>query len=217
MQYTQRDKTLALAGVFQAARLVQQIARSGMVDQEVFTASINSVLKIDAASPEDVYDGAQNLSHGCKVLLAQLGSSDSRPDNKPRDIEVTKYVISILVLERKLAKRPDLMQKIAAGVEKAAAQAEHFSSTHDNVIANLADIYSETVSTLKPRVMVNGEHNHLANQDNANKIRALLLAAIRSAVLWRQCGGSRWQILLSRNSFTTAAQQILDSSTPTLH
>lgn len=215
MQYSNYDKTLALAGIFQAARLVQQIARTGMVDQDVFAASIKSVFRIDAANPEDVYGGAQNILSGCRTLLNQLGGGESRDSNQ--EIEVTKYVITIMVLERKLAKHPELLQKIGAGIEKATAQSEHFSMTHDNVIASLADVYAETISTLRPRIMVNGEHNHLSNQDNANKIRALLLAAMRSAVLWRQCGGTRWQIMFKRKTFTDEAERILKHNPRTLH
>jgi high frequency lysogenization protein len=110
-----------------------------------------------------------------------------------------------------------LLQKIANGIERAQSQAEHFSITHDNVIASLADIYSETISTLRPRVMVNGEHNHLANSDNANKIRALLLAAMRSAVLWHQNGGSRWQVMFNRKSFVQEAEKILKANPRVLH
>lgn len=217
MPYTIRDKTLALAGIFQAARLVQQVARSGMVDQEVFAASIKSVFKIDATSTEDVYSGAANVLSGCKTLVNQLGGGAANP-NKKRDIEVTKYVITIMVLERKLAAQPQLLQKIASGIERAQSQAQHFSlQTHDNVIASLANVYSETISALKPRVMVNGEHNHLANPDNANKIRALLLAAMRSAVLWHQSGGSRWQVMFNRKSFVQEAENILKANPRTLH
>jgi high frequency lysogenization protein len=217
LAYSNRDKTLALAGIFQAARLVQQIARRGMVDQEVFATSIQTIFKIDATTPEDVYGGEHNVLSGCRTLLNQLAGGDSANPDKKKDIEVTKYVINIMVLERKLMKEPELLKTITAGIEKARNQAEHFSTTHDNVIASLADVYSDTISTLRPRVMVNGEHNHLANPDNANKIRALLLAAIRSAVLWDQCGGSRWQIMFNRKAFIAEAETIVKENPRTLH
>jgi high frequency lysogenization protein len=57
--------------------------------------------------------------------------------------------------------------------------------------------------------MVSGESQHLSNPDQANKIRALLLAGMRSAVLWAQLGGSRWQILLWRRRLTQEAERIL--------
>ena len=51
------DRTLALAGLFQAARLVQQLAREGRAESTTFTASIQSLLLIDAPSTE-VYTAA---------------------------------------------------------------------------------------------------------------------------------------------------------------
>ena len=219
MQYTLRDKTIALCGIFQATRLVQQVARTGMCDQAPFEASIKSIFTLDSTSPEDVYDSSANVLFGARTLLTQLGPN--KPDNssdRAKDIEVTKYSIGVMVLERKLIKRNDLLDIITQGVDKATAQLDHFAITHDNVIANLADIYTQTISTLNPRIIVNGEHNHISNPNNANKIRALLLAAIRSAVLWRQCGGTRWQLLLNRKAVLHAAQKLVDEhSSRVLH
>lgn len=205
---------MALCGIFQAARLVQQVARTGMCDQAPFEASIKSIFKLDSATPEDVYDNSSNLLFGARTLLAQLGSN--KPANaadRAKDIEVTKYCIAVMVLERKLIKRKDLLDIITQGIDRAKAQLEHFNITHENVIANLADVYTQTISTLNPRIIVNGEHSHISNPANANKIRALLLSAIRSAVLWRQCGGTRWQLLLNRKAVLHAAQKLLDEHT----
>ncbi|WP_455196680.1 high frequency lysogenization protein HflD [Kaarinaea lacus] len=211
MQYTIRDKTIALCGIFQAARLVQQVARSGMCDQAPFETCIRSIFKLDSASPEDVYDNSSNVLLGARTLLAQLGpNKPTDAADRARDIEVTKYCIGVMVLERKLIKRKDLLDTITQGVEKANAQLEHFNITHENVIANLADVYTQTISTLNPRIIVNGEHSHISNPANANKIRALLLSAIRSAVLWRQCGGTRWQLLLNRKAVLDATKKLLD-------
>lgn len=219
MQYTLKDRTMALCGIFQAARMVQQIARTGMHEQGAFESSIKSIFTLDSATPEAAYGGIDNIVFGARVLLNQLGpKKPERSDDRSKEIEVTKYVIGIMVLERKLIKREDLLNIITRGIEKAAIQVEHFSNTHENVIANLADIYTQTVSTLQPRIMVNGEQNFVSNTNNANKIRALLLAAIRSAVLWRQCGGTRWQMLFQRKAILADTQKIIDDlSSRTLH
>lgn len=208
MKYTDRDRAIALAGIFQAANLVQQIAHTGMIDQQSLETCISSLFKVDADTPEAVFGAAANLTLGYKTLLTQLGGTNHNTD-KPRDIDITKYVISIAVLERKLAKRGDLLKKITDGIESTQLQLEHFGLTHDNVLAKLAHIYSETISTLKPRIMVNGEHQHISNPNQANKIRALLLAGIRAAVLWRQCGGTRWQLLLKRNVVLNQTKSLL--------
>ncbi|HEY9150333.1 MAG TPA: DUF489 family protein, partial [Gammaproteobacteria bacterium] len=136
--------------------------------------------------------------------------------NKP-DLELSRYAITILHLERKLGQHPQLLQRIKTGVEMALSQADYFSLVHNNVIASLAETYQQTVSTLTPRIMVQGDQNQLDNPDNANWIRALLLAAIRSAVLWRQAGGSRWKLLLSRRKMVGAAQRWLEQERGTLH
>ena len=65
-----------------------------------------------------------------------------------------------------------------------------------------------TVSTLQPRVMVNGDPARLADGAIANQIRALLLAGMRSAVLWRQCGGTRLGLLFGRRKLATLARRI---------
>jgi len=45
--------------------------------------------------------------------------------------------------------------------------------------------------------------------DVINKIRALLLAGIRSAMLWRQCGGSRWRFIFFRRKIQREAEFLL--------
>ncbi len=67
------NRTLALAGMFQSADLVRQIARQGLLDQAQFEATIQSLLKIDADSVEDVYGGLSGLKAGLQVLCGQLG------------------------------------------------------------------------------------------------------------------------------------------------
>src|SRR5690606_2701251 len=123
------------------------------------------------------------LETGLRLLTEHLGGKPPRTD-----LQVAKYVVAVLHLEGKLTKKVDLMRRLGEGIDRARIQAGHFSITHENVLASLADLYVETVSTLRPRIIVGGEHGHLTNPANANKVRALLLAAMRSAVLWRQSG-----------------------------
>ena len=199
------DRTLALAGIIQASHLVQQIAKRGTVsDSEAFETSIASIFKLDAESTEAVYGGGKGVSTGLKLLRAQLSNQSAT-----RDLELTKYVVSVMHLERQLAKQRDMLGRIAEGIEKARTQAGYFSALHANVIANLAGIYSDTISTLTPRIIVNGEQHFLDNPDKANKIRALLLAAIRSAVLWRQVGGGRFRLLFERGAMLREIDECL--------
>lgn len=198
------EQVMALAGVHQAAFLVQQIARHGTLEDDAFQSSIGTLFKINADTTESVYGGWSQLRPGLKALTNQLNRRD-------RDLELTRYTVCLLFLERKLTRRHDLMQLIVDGVTSASAQVDYFSLTHSNVLANLADLYSRTISTLSPRIMVTGTQAHLNHGDNANKIRSLLLAGMRSTVLWRQLGGSRLQLLLGRKHIVRSAQELLQN------
>ncbi len=200
-----RDKTLALAGIFQATTLVKDVAVNGTVDKHDFEICIRSIFETDPPDTEAVYGQVEYLRTGLMTLRDQLGEKSTQ-----RDIDTARYVISLLHLQRKLSKNKIMLAALATGIERARRQTEHFHLTHENVIANLADIYSETISQIAPKIMVSGESQHLSNPDQANKIRALLLAGMRSAVLWAQLGGSRWQILLRRKRFAAEAERILN-------
>ncbi len=200
------NNTIALAGIFQASELVRQIARQGMLDQEPFEASIQSVLEINADSIMDVYGGLSGIKMGLQVLCQQLGNETKR------NLEVMQYVLGVVFLERKLAKRQDMLATIRVSLEKAVAESEIYATTHPQIIEQLARLYTQTLSTFDYRIKVNGEQRFLENPHNADKIRALLLAGIRSAVLWRQKGGKRLQFIFSRAKILRAAQSLLTNS-----
>lgn len=204
MKGTDRDRTLALAGIFQACALVKQIAHKGMVDTALLETSLDTLFVQSPADTADVFGGVAGVEHGLRRLHEQLGSRQA-------DMELTGYAIGVIVLERKLAKDSGRMAKLHEGLEIAERQKEMFGLTHENTVANLAGIYSDQVSTLTPRIMVRGSHGYLEQTSNANRIRALLLAAIRCAVLWRQVGGSRWKLVFGRKRLVASATNLLDS------
>lgn len=199
-----REQVIALAGLFQSVTLVQQVARKGNAEPGLFETSMDSLLHLDAESVEAVYGSRQRLVEGLRTLCRQLGG-----EQNGQDAEVTGYAASLLYLERKLSRDRNLVCVVRDGIDAVARQIEHFPSTHDNVVANFADVYTSTVSTLKPRIMVQGEPEYLSSPGNANRIRALLLSGIRAAVLWHQLGGNRLRLLLSRRRMVTHAEDML--------
>ena len=204
MKYTLSDRVMALAGVFQAAQLVQEMARNGRADGKDMEASLRSLLVDNPATVLEVYgDDLANIRTGLICLHEQLGLEGKK------DVELTRYVMGMLFLERKLSKSPQMLTTLGEGIEQVRRQLQHYPIDHENVIANLAGIYSDTLSTLSFRIMVSGEPQQLSNSDNANRIRALLLAGIRSAVLWHQTGGRRWQLVLSRGKITDSCLELL--------
>ncbi len=197
------DRTLALAGMYQACKLVQQVARHGSIDPDELKVMLEPLFVTDPPDALAVYGSYSNLKIGLEAITRQL--------EKNPDAELTRYLVNILHLERKLSRKPELLQAISEGIERTRKQMEHYPLPHSNIIASLAGIYSDTISTLTPRIIVSGEQGHLANPENASTVRALLLAAMRSAVLWDQCGGSRWQILLQRKRFVQEATALLQN------
>ena len=203
MNNTAAHRTLAIAGVFQAALLVQQVARRGSADESAVAASLNSLLQLDPDNAAAVFGGIQGADSGLKVFTEQMDSKQSQ-----RDPELLRYVIGLLHLERRLAGREDLLHKIRDGLETLAAHMPSHDPINEHLIATLALLYQDTISTLTPRLIVHGEPLHLADFDKANLVRALLLAGIRAAVLWRQCGGRRWRLLLQRSEMLRVAQRL---------
>lgn len=205
MSRSLEDRVIALAGVYQAAYLVHQIATRGLCESAALESSVQSIFKIDAPSVDAVFGDLGGVVTGLSVLKKQLS------ERQAEGLQVTKYVVSLLHLERKLEARTDLLDAILSGIRATAQQTEQYHPTHETVIARFAELYKNTVSTLEPRIIVQGEQGHLNNPDNANKVRTILLAGIRAAVLWNQCGGTRWQILFRRAALLAEAERLLNT------
>ena len=200
---TDRDRAVALAGVFQAASLVAQVARRGVADAQAMLATLESVFVLDPDTVEAVFGGTTSLAEGVRVMGQQLAKLTG-----PRDLEVTRYVIGLLHLERRLRRRTDQLRRIREGIEAIRAQPGSVPATDPTVVSRLAEVYVATVSTLGPRIIVRGDPTLLARPENASRIRALLLAGIRAAVLWRQCGGTRIGLILGRQRLLEAARAL---------
>jgi high frequency lysogenization protein len=204
-------RALALAGMFQAAGLVQEIARHGTLSHTTARdASIASVFATEPESVAAVYGGPSGVRFGLTLLRDQLRGE--RGGRQSEDMEVARYVIGLSVLERKLSQQPSAWQALGEGIESARRTYDHFGPDHANVAGRLADLYSEHVSPLGARIVVRGDSEILGDADNVSRVRALLLAGLRSAVLWRQQGGRRWHLLLTRGRYLTAAEELLNPS-----
>lgn len=202
----ERDRVIALAALMQAITLVQQIAETGQVEQSDFETVLNSLLALDAPTTEAVYGDIAQLKSGLKQFNSQLSKSKDK-----KDVQLLRYAINLLHLERQLAKRPAMMDLISREIEQIPQQVEYFGDINNpQVIARLADIYHRTISELKPRIQVQGDPSFLQQADNVNRVRALLLAGIRAAILWRQKGGRRWHFVFHSNKMLKIAMSLAD-------
>ncbi|MGE8360222.1 high frequency lysogenization protein HflD [Pseudomonas sp.] len=189
-----QEQLIALGAVFESAVLVDKLARTGQIGEPAVACMLGSLLVRDPQSTLDVYGGDDlNLRDGYKALASAL---ERDPTSLQRD--PLRYALALLALERQLAKRDDLLQLMGSRLDQIQQQVEHFGLVHDNVVASCGALYQDTISTFRQRIQVQGDMRHLQQPDNAAKIRALLLAGIRSARLWRQLGGHRWQLVFGR-------------------
>ena len=196
------DRVLALAGVFQASALVHSIATTGVADRQAFETSIASLYALDADSVIDVYGGSvSDLRLGLETLGRELSGRISNP-------QIIRYAFTLLHIERRLSRNRMMVATLREGVAAASRQAAQLGRVHENVISRFEELYVNTVSTLKPRVVVHGKPLFLQQPHYVAEIRALLLAGVRSAVLWSQLGGRRWHLLFTRKAVAGEAQRL---------
>lgn len=206
MESSLHTQLIALAGLCQAVKLVQTTARSSESQQAQLTICLGSVVNLNPASPIDIYGGsAENLRRGFELIIEQLG------DKPKKDVELTRYLVGVLALERRLNKNKNNLQELGKQLSQMERQLQHFDVTDDTIIAKLADIYSDCISSLGARIQIYGQPDLLSQTSVQHKVRALLLAAVRAAVLWRQAGGSRLNFIFKRRKLLAAAEAALAS------
>lgn len=199
------EQAVALAAVFQACELVADLAHTGDAPVAALELGMSSLLNQQPDSIDQLYGPLANLKLGIVSMNALFGENGRAMEQRP---EVVRYVVSILFLARKLSKDKDRLNHIAEGIEQAARQAQHFSTTHDNVYSNIAALYEQWVSTLSVRIQVAGSAAYLRQPAIARRIRCQLFAAIRSAFLWQQLGGAQFHIVLRRKALARALPQL---------
>ena len=200
-----QEQLVALGAVFEAAFLVDKIAKSGQISEAPLGCMLGSLLVRDPQNTLEVYGGDDlNLRDGYRALVSAL---ERDPSTLQRDS--LRYALALLGLERKLAKRDDMLQIMGSRLDQIQQQVQHFGLVHDNVIAACGGLYQDTLSTFSQRIQVQGDMRHLQQPSNAAKIRALLLTGIRAARLWRQLGGHRWQLVFSRGKLLNELRPLL--------
>lgn len=197
MSYSYDDRVLALAGLAQSLQQVRRIAESGQSETAAARPVLDSVFRIDADTPAQVYGGARALEPGLRAVGDYLG-------NRGNDPLLPRLGLATLQLERRFSGEPNTLAAVGNGIATIATQAEAHGSVHPDVLAALGGLYADTISHLRPRIMVQGNPHYLGQAGVVSEIRALLLAAVRSALLWRQLGGSQWQFLFARRAMVKA-------------
>ncbi|MFN7097681.1 MAG: high frequency lysogenization protein HflD [Gammaproteobacteria bacterium] len=203
-KFTITDIVLAFAGIQQTAVLIQQLVSTGRCDEQAFNASINSLYAIDSPDVPTIFGGKS----GVRLGLTSLKNMFNMKAQTIFEKQVARHVIGMIHVERHLYRDAAMQNSLLKKIRYAQNQAEFFNPTHPNVIASLAKIYEDTVGKLTFKIGIIGKRDILSNPDIMQKVRALLLAGIRSAVLWQQVGGNRWQLIWNRRRYRNAIEKM---------
>ena len=213
-----QQRCLALSAVFQAATLVTQLAQHGHCDERAYNSLIDTLFVFEADSTLAIYDNnLNNIDMGLKQIQHLSKQSAS-----PHFTNTARYALSMISLQKHAQKSPQMLDMMRSRLEHMQYKHEHFVASGEEAVTELADglsnLYQETLSTLKFRIQVQGNMEKLTNKQISDKIRALLFAGFRSALLWHQLGGSKWQLIFKRGELERAAEQLLKlSSSQSLH
>ncbi|GAB3292564.1 high frequency lysogenization protein HflD [Pseudidiomarina andamanensis] len=198
------ERVIALAALTQAAAAVKQVARFGSI-REVNAGRVvmDSVLNQNPDSVKAMYPNLSDLRLGLESLLQQIGAT------RDKDVEVTRYVVGILALERRLSRSDKALQELGQRITQMQRQKHDFQFSDDTIVASMGSTYSDLISPLGQPLKINGKQEFLQQPSNQHLIRALLLAGVRNAVLWRQLGGKRRHFIFNRQRMVRIAQQLL--------
>lgn len=212
-------QVVALAAVAQSAALVSKLAVHGNASQTELLASVNPLLVLNPRSEADVYPTLGHLNLGLRTLNDMFTQVRS-----PENATLVRYTLGMLALRSRLDADSSMQDKLRAGLqsirplqlvpENATPWRRDESEKTDGQLRQeqtfeqLATLYQDTISTLSHRIQVQGQADYLQNDYVANRVRSLLLAGIRSAVLWHQLGGRRWRLIFYRKRVLETATSL---------
>lgn len=206
MKYTQWEyQNIALAAIAQSTALVESLAVRGDADDTAIKACILPLLNFNPNSVGEIYPQISAMNLGLRTMQSIFSS-----DKRERSSEIIRYVLGILALRQKLMSDEDMQAKVHNKLDSLALEIdlESNEALEDKTFEQLAQVYQDTISTYSFRIHVKGNMEYLKDELIANKIRSLLLAGIRSAVLWYQIGGRRWHLILYRKKIQDTSEQI---------
>lgn len=201
-----REQTIALSGMLQCGELVRQIATSGHCGQKAASSSVGSIFNMSPESTEGVYGGLDGVRMGLRMAVEVLGGKTSE-DN----LQSLNYALAMIKLSNQLRRDRKRQQKLGEEISLVASAWEKAGrdGLDESVISQLGDVYQRCISSMDFRITVRGKPEFLKQPEKVARIRSLLLAGIRSAMLWRQVGGRQWRLVFQRRRLLSQAQALL--------
>jgi high frequency lysogenization protein len=193
-----------LAGVFQATELVRQAAHHGTWSGYAASSCLHSLFQLEAESIAEIYGGAAKMRLGVETMLAVL-----QGDNRYADS--LRYTVGLLQVEKKFRRSGKLQEAVGKQLQEISVEGLDLEQheREDLQAHDISELYSNTVSKLAPRIVVNGKPQYLKNDRTVDWVRTLLMAGLRSATLWNQLGGGRFELMFGRKKIIKEAEILL--------
>ncbi len=202
-----KNQNLALAGLIQSSALVHQLTTRDRHEELALYESAFSLIRLDADNIEEIYGSELGVDLGLrtmiKLLTNQLG---------PSTRYVYQYSAGLHQLSAKLARLTKTSDVVQAGLEEIRAEfiAYYNQDTPAPELDNRLYESLATISYLTPRIIVRGSAHRLQNVQVVHRVRTALFAGIRSAWLWHQLGGGKWQLFIHRKEYVHIAKMIVN-------
>ncbi len=212
-------QTLTLSAVVQSAQLVRGLAHTGSAPFPAMKSLIDPLFALNAPSFNTIFADLRLARPGLEWLTVQARQLRSGEND-----EVLRYTRNLLLLRTKLMADTDMQSRLSRRLQSISSLSAPYSDPHrrtstepvglhetERSFEALATLYQDTISTLPFRIQVQGKVEHLQDDRIANRIRALLLAGIRFAVLWHQIGGRPWHLFVLRGRINRIATSMLEN------
>lgn len=175
------NQAIALAGIAQAATLASQLAREGSANQTAMAGTVHSILMLDAPDTESIFIDRHHIQSGLQTVR------DTFERDSANHADILRYCASLLHLQGQLAKNNEMLDTIYRRILQIQKQVDmHGSETNSQIISSIAALYSDTLSTLRFRIQINGNPQYLQQDNVASQIRTVLLGGVRAATLDRK-------------------------------
>ena len=199
-----KERTLALAGVFQATELVRQAAHHGTWSGYAASSCLHSLFQLEAESTTDIYGGIAKMRLGVETMLSVLQGDSRHADS-------LRYAVGLLQIEKKFRRSGKLQEQVGKRLQDVSGEGVNLEQheREDLQAHDISGLYSDTISKLSPRIVVNGKANYLKNDRTIDWVRTLLMAGLRSATLWSQLGGGRFELMFGRKKIIREAESLL--------
>jgi len=201
-----KERTLALAGVFQATELVRQAAHHGTWSGYAASSCLHSLFQLESESTAEIYGGVAKMRLGVETMLAVLQGDNDHSDS-------LRYAVGLLQIEKKFRRSGKLQQAVGRQLQEISGEGMELEQheREDLQAHDISELYSDTISKLSPRIVVNGKPQYLKNERTVDWVRTLLMAGLRSATLWNQLGGGRFELMFGRKKIIREAESLLMS------